>query len=49
MTHQFFLTKRSFYVLLADGRKQSDNFPYWFKIISLLAVMKQMITDYLYW
>lgn len=37
MTHQFFLTRRSFYVLLADGRKEVANFSYWFKIISLLG------------
>lgn len=37
MTHQFFLTRRSFYVLLADGRRQVANFPYWLKIISLLG------------
>lgn len=37
MTHQFFLTRRSFYVLLADGRREVANFPYWLKIISLLG------------
>ncbi len=37
MTHQFFLTRRSFYVLLADGRKEVANFSYWFKIINLLG------------
>ncbi|MCI5165537.1 MAG: hypothetical protein D3903_05445, partial [Candidatus Electrothrix sp. GM3_4] len=37
MTHQFFLTRRSFYVLLADGRKEAANFPYWLDIISLLG------------
>lgn len=37
MTHQFFLTRRSFYVLLADGRRESNNFMYWFKIINLLG------------
>jgi hypothetical protein len=37
MTHQFFLTRRSFYVLLADGRKEAANFPYWLKIIRLLG------------
>ncbi|MEZ4772260.1 MAG: COR domain-containing protein [Bacteroidia bacterium] len=37
MTHQFFLTRRSFYVLLADGRREVANFPYWFKIIDLLG------------
>jgi hypothetical protein len=37
MTHQFFLTRRSFYVLLADGRKEAANFSYWLEIISLLG------------
>ena len=37
MTHQFFLTRRSFYVLLADGRREVANFPYWLKIINLLG------------
>jgi internalin A len=37
MTHQFFLTRRSFYVLLADGRREVANFPYWLDIIELLG------------
>ena len=37
MTHQFFLTRRSCYVLLADGRKEAANFSYWLDIISLLG------------
>jgi len=37
MTHQFFLTRRSFYVLLADGRRELANFSYWFKAIHLLG------------
>ncbi|OJJ14626.1 hypothetical protein BKI52_42105 [marine bacterium AO1-C] len=37
MLHQFFLTPRSLYVLLADDRKQNTNFPYWFRIIHLLG------------
>ena len=37
MLHQFFLTARSFYVLLADDRKQDTNFDYWFNIIRLLG------------
>lgn len=37
MTHQFFLTRRSFYVLLADGRREVANFPYWLRIIELLG------------
>ncbi len=37
MTHQFFLSRRSFYVLLADGRREVSNFAYWLKIIDLLG------------
>ncbi|TAE59343.1 MAG: hypothetical protein EAZ89_02575 [Bacteroidetes bacterium] len=40
MTHQFFLTRRSFYVLLAEGRRGAANFAYWFKIIELLGADK---------
>ncbi|MBX2928067.1 MAG: TIR domain-containing protein [Saprospiraceae bacterium] len=42
MTHQFFLTRRSFYVLLADGRRQVANFSYWFKVISLLGCEEEI-------
>ncbi|MCB0644074.1 MAG: hypothetical protein KDC44_20655, partial [Phaeodactylibacter sp.] len=41
MTHQFFLTRRSFYVLLADGRREVANFPYWLRIIELLGCDKE--------
>ncbi|MEM7373429.1 MAG: COR domain-containing protein [Bacteroidota bacterium] len=37
MTHQFFLTKRSFYVILSDGRRGAGNFSYWLNIIKLLG------------
>lgn len=38
MTHQFFLTPDSVYVLVcANDRKTSVNFDYWFKIIHLLG------------
>jgi len=37
MTHQFFLTRRSFYILMSDGRRQVSNFSYWFKVIALLG------------
>ena len=38
MTHQFFLTPGSLYVLVsANDRKEATNFPYWFKIIHLLG------------
>ena len=36
-THQFFLTKRSLYILLSDARKEDTNFNYWLQIIELLA------------
>ena len=36
-THQFFLTKRSCYTLVADNRKEDDNLHYWLSIIELLA------------
>lgn len=37
MTHQFFLTPESLYVLVADDRKQHTLFPYWFEVIHLLG------------
>jgi len=36
-THQFFLTKRSLYVLVADSRKEDTDFYYWLNIVSLLS------------
>ncbi|WP_353570318.1 COR domain-containing protein [Candidatus Albibeggiatoa sp. nov. BB20] len=36
-THQFFLTKRSLYILVADTRKQDTKFEYWLQIVELLA------------
>lgn len=36
-THQFFLTKRSLYAIVADNRKEDDNLYYWFSIVELLA------------
>jgi len=36
-THQFFLTKRSLYALVADARKENTDFNYWLDIISLLS------------
>ena len=44
MTHQFFLTRRSFYVLMADGRREVANFPYWLKIINLLGCEENATT-----
>ena len=37
MTHQFFLTPNSLYLLVADDRKQKTDFDYWFHIIHLLS------------
>ena len=42
MTHQFFLTPRSFYVLMADGRREVANFSYWLQIIELLGCVAEM-------
>jgi len=36
-THQFFLTKRSVYVLVTDERKEDTDFEYWLEIVSLLS------------
>jgi GTPase SAR1 family protein len=36
-THQFFLTKRSVYVLVADGRRQDTDFEYWLEVVNLLG------------
>ncbi len=36
-THQFFLTKRSLYVLVADTRREDTDFHYWMSIIELLS------------
>ena len=36
-THQFFLTKRSLYFLVADTRQENTDFYYWLKIIELLS------------
>src|SRR6185295_270908 len=35
--HQFFLTKRSLYVLVADTRKEDTDFYYWLNIVELLS------------
>ncbi|MDX1809592.1 MAG: COR domain-containing protein, partial [Sulfurospirillaceae bacterium] len=37
MSHQFFLTPNSLYVLVGDNRKQHTDFDYWFHIINLLS------------
>ncbi|NEO68320.1 COR domain-containing protein [Moorena sp. SIO3H5] len=36
-THQFFLTKRSLYTLVADTRKEDTDFYYWLNIVELLS------------
>ncbi len=36
-THQFFLTKRSLYILLIDNRKEDDNLYYWLNLVQLLS------------
>jgi internalin A len=36
-THQFFLTKRSLYILVADTRKENTDFYYWLNVVELLS------------
>ena len=36
-THQFFLTKRSLYALVADTRKEDTDFDYWLNVVELLS------------
>ena len=36
-THQFFLTKRSLYALVADSRKEDTDFDYWLNVVELLS------------
>ncbi len=36
-THQFFLTKRSVYVLVCDERKEDTDFQYWLEVVNLLT------------
>jgi internalin A len=36
-THQFFLTRRSLYVLVADDRKEDTDFNYWLHVVELLS------------
>ncbi len=36
-THQFFLTERSLYALVADTRKEDTDFYYWLNIVELLS------------
>jgi Leucine-rich repeat (LRR) protein len=36
-THQFFLTRRSVYVLVCDDRKEDTDFSYWLQVVELLS------------
>ncbi|MEM9923344.1 MAG: COR domain-containing protein [Cyanobacteria bacterium P01_D01_bin.50] len=36
-THQFFLSKRSLYVLVADNRRENTDFYWWLKVVELLS------------
>ena len=36
-THQFFLTKRSLYTLVADTRREDTDFFYWLNLVDLLS------------
>ena len=36
-THQFFLTERSLYTLVADTRKEDTDFYYWLNVLELLS------------
>ena len=36
-THQFFLTRRSLYVLVCDDRKEDTDFSYWLRIVEMLS------------
>ncbi|MEA5467065.1 leucine-rich repeat domain-containing protein [Leptothoe sp. PORK10 BA2] len=42
-THQFFLTERSLYILVADTRQDNTDFYYWLKVIELLGTNSPVI------
>jgi small GTP-binding protein len=42
-THQFFLTKRSLYILVADSRKEDTDFFYWLNVVNLLSESSPII------
>jgi internalin A len=42
-THQFFLTKRSLYILVADMRKEDTDFYYWLNAVELLSDNSPML------
>jgi len=41
-THQFFLTRRSLYALVADDRKEDTDFNYWLQVVELLRNCPQI-------
>jgi GTPase SAR1 family protein len=42
-THQFFLTKRSLYLLVADTRQDNTDFNYWLEVVELLSEASPML------
>ncbi|MGK7893497.1 MAG: COR domain-containing protein [Xenococcus sp. (in: cyanobacteria)] len=42
-THQFFLSKRSLYTLVADTRKENTDFYYWLNVVELLSDNSPML------
>jgi internalin A len=36
-THQFFLTRRSLYILVCDDRKEDTDFSYWLNVVEMLS------------
>lgn len=42
-THQFFLTKRSLYIIVADTRREDSDFYYWLNIVKLLSERSPVI------
>ncbi len=42
-THQFFLTRRSLYALVADDRKEDTNFDYWLQVVELLSAGSPLV------
>jgi len=50
-THQFFLTKRALYILVADSRKEQPHLDYWLNVVELfsdnspLLLIKNEVSD----
>jgi internalin A len=42
-THQFFLTRRSVYVLVCDDRKEDTDFSYWLNVVAMLSDASSII------